>query len=118
MYVARTFPLAATKQVTSAEVLLHEQVEHREAEVETAVYRLSSQMDRWAQLSQNLLAAGFVAEHLGSALVLQGCCWHYVDCVYHRKNAVQAAVQLEEGTLQGDWEQKKLLQHHPGLQTL
>ena len=55
-------------------------------------------MDRCAQL----LAASFAAEHLGSAAVLQGCCWHHVDCVYHSEIAAQAAPQLEAGTLKGD----------------
>ena len=56
-------------------------------------------MDRWAQLSKTLLAASFVAERLGSAVVLQGCCWHNLDCVYHSEIAAQAAQQLEAGTL-------------------
>lgn len=50
--------------------------------------------------------------------MLQGCSWHHFDCVYHTETAEQAAPQLEAGTLQGDWQQWKLLQHCPDFQIL
>ena len=97
--MARRVLLAAKYHVAWPGCLLHVWVGHRWVELESAVHQLANQMARLAEPSRNLLAASFVAEHHGSAVVLQGCRWHNVGCLYHCGTAAQAAPPLEAGTL-------------------